>query len=116
MSAPWQVEQVTLLMEPGEMEVWVAPAGATPFGCPECAAPRLSHDHVEWRWRQLDIIRFRALLCARGPRVRCSTQVVRTTPVLWAESGTRWSLPFVPRWTPKSGHQWTPENRPPQAS
>jgi hypothetical protein len=21
-----------------------------------------------------------------------------------------------PRWTPKSGHQWTPENRPPQAS
>jgi hypothetical protein len=22
----------------------------------------------------------------------------------------------VPRWTPKSGHQWTPENWPPQAS
>ncbi len=76
------------------MEVWVATAGAAPFGCPECAAPRLSHDHVEWRWRQLDIIRFRALLCARGPPVRCSTQVVRTTPVLWAESGSRFSLPF----------------------
>lgn len=62
------------------MEVWVATAGATPFGCPESTAPRLSHDHVEWRWRQVDIIRLRALFCARGPRVRGSTQIVRTTP------------------------------------
>ena len=22
--------------------------------------------------------------------------------------------PFGPRWTPKTGHQWTPENRPPR--
>jgi transposase len=63
LSAPWQVEQVTLRMEPGEVEVWVAAAGATPFGCPECAAPSPIHDHVERRWRHLDTCQFRTLLC-----------------------------------------------------
>ncbi len=73
LSAPWHVGQVTLRMEPGDVEVWVAAAGATPFCCPECAAPSPIHDHVERRWRHLDTCQFRTLLCARVPRVRCAT-------------------------------------------
>jgi transposase len=94
LSAPWQIEQVTLRMEPGEVEVWVAAAGATPFGCPECAAPSPIHDHVERRWRHLDTCQFRTLLCARVPRVRCAAHGVRTVRVPWAEPGSRFTLLF----------------------
>ena len=50
LEAPWQVDQVELRMEPGEVEVWVAAATETSFACPDCAAPSPIHDHVERRW------------------------------------------------------------------
>jgi transposase len=94
LSAPWQVERVTLRMEPCEVEVWVAATAETPFGCLECAAPSPIHDHVERRWQHLDTCQFRTLLCARVPRVRCATHGVRTARVPWAEPGSRFTLLF----------------------
>ncbi len=94
LEAPWQVDQVELRMEPGEVEVWVAAATETSFACPDCAAPSPIHDHVERRWRHLDTCQFRTVLCARVPRVRCATHGVRTTRVPWAEPGSRFTLLF----------------------
>jgi hypothetical protein len=64
---------------------------------------------------------------------QCKFKTVGTTPIEriqhgWAraQSGLRFAINFLranagiedesllPRWTPKSGHQWTPENRPPR--
>ncbi len=92
LSAPWQVEQVALRMEPGEVEVWVAATGARPFGCPVWSPPGPSHDHVGRRWRQLDAYQFRTLLWARVPRFGCATHVVRTARFPWVEPGSRISL------------------------
>ncbi len=92
LAGPWQVEQVMLGMVPGEVEVWVTAEGATPFGCPECAAPSPIHDHIERRWRHLDTCQFRTLLCARVPRVRCATHGVRTVRLPWAEPDSRVTL------------------------
>jgi transposase len=94
LSAPWQVERVELRVEPGEVEVWVAAEAGTPHACPDCEAVSAIHDHVERRWRHLDTCQFRTVLCARVPRVRCSTHGVRTTRVPWAEPGSRFTLLF----------------------
>jgi transposase len=94
LQASWQVEQVELRMEPGEVEVWVAAVTETPFGCPECTTPSPIHDHVERRWRHLDTCQFRTVLCARVPRVHCAAHGGRTTRVPWAEPGSRFTLLF----------------------
>jgi transposase len=94
LSAPWQVEQVTLRMDPGEVDVWIAAKAATPFGCPECAAPSPIHDHAERRWRHFDTCQFGTLHRERVPRVRFATHGDRTARAPWDEPGSPFTLLF----------------------
>jgi len=88
------VERVELREATQEVDVRVAAATGTTFGCPQCAAVSPVYDHVERRWRHLDTCQFRTLLCARVPRVRCATHGVTTVRVPWAEPGSRFTLLF----------------------
>jgi hypothetical protein len=54
LQTPRAVERVGLRVEPGEVEVLVAPEAGTPHACPDCAAISAIYDHVERRWRHLD--------------------------------------------------------------
>ena len=94
LTTPWEVERVELREATQEVDVWVAAATGTTFGCPPCAAVSPVYDHVERRWRHLDTCQFRTLLCARVPRVRCATHGVTTVRVPWAEPGSRFTLLF----------------------
>jgi hypothetical protein len=49
-----QVVQVSLRMEQGQVEVWVAAAGETPFGRTACVAAGPIYDHVERRRQHLN--------------------------------------------------------------
>jgi transposase len=107
LSAPLQMEQVTVRMEPGEVEVRGEAGGTVPFGCPKCEFSSPIHDHFERWWRHLDNRQFRTLLCAYVPRVRCTTHGVRSPRVPWAERGSRFSPLFERRKSP--GSAWLPQ-------
>jgi len=94
LQAPWGVDRVELRADQQEVDVWVGAVPGTVFSCPRCGEGAPVHDHVERRWRHLDTRRFKTVLCARVPRVRCRSHCVRTVRVPWVESQSRFTLLF----------------------
>ena len=88
--APWEVSDVKLNLQGGEVDVRVAHSGG-PQMCPECGEPSSGYDTRERRWRHLDTCQYRTMLVARVPRVRCPQHGVKQIGVPWAEEGSRFT-------------------------
>lgn len=92
-AAPWQVSEVQLRLEQGEVVVRVS-RDASALHCPTCDRVRPGYDSRERRWRHLDTCQYRTVLVAEIARVECPQHGVQQIRVPWAEPGARFTALF----------------------
>lgn len=90
---PWQVHNVELHLEAGEVHVFIA-ANSAALRCPTCSTECPGYDHRERRWRHLDTCQYRTILIADLPRVQCKEHGVVQIAVPWSEPGSRFTALF----------------------
>jgi transposase len=91
---PWQVTDVELRLEEGEVEVKVEYARSGSTSCPECGLEAARYDSRVRRWRHLPTCQYKTILAAEVPRVRCPQHGVKTLAVPWAEPGSGFTALF----------------------
>lgn len=94
LQSPWQVREVALHLDAGEVIVHVEHDPEVPLACPECGEPAPGYDARERRWRHLDTCQYRTILAAEVPRCRCSKHGVHQVSVPWGEAGSRFTALF----------------------
>lgn len=92
--SPWQVADVELSVEAGEVKVFVGWAPGAQRHCPKCAVARPGYDSRRRQWRHLDTCQFKTLLVADVPRVECPEHGVVTVGVPWSEPGSGFTALF----------------------
>ena len=92
--SPWQVADVELSVEAGEVKVYVEPEPGAVHHCPKCGAESPGYDRRRRQWRHLDTCQFRTLLVADVPRVECSEHGVVTVAVPCSEPGSGFTALF----------------------
>lgn len=93
--SPWCASDVEPDLRALEVRVkFNHPRGAK-FCCPGCDAQLECHDHTEERrWRHLAPCRFKTILIARIPRVKCPEHGVKNANGPWAEKHSRFTFMF----------------------
>lgn len=91
---PWDVQDVELQLEDGEVRVFIATADKTVLRCSKCDKPCPRYDSRQRRWRHLDTCQYRTILIAELPRVECPEHGVVQVHVPWAEPGSRFTALF----------------------
>ena len=95
LESPWEVSNVDLNVELGEIVVRVTHAKGTKFCCPECSKELGCYDHSRTRrWRHLDSCQFKTMLEASIPRVDCPEHGVKQAAVPWSSPNSRFTLMF----------------------
>ncbi len=94
LKAPWEIEDIAMDRDLGEVRVRVALPAKTRWVCPDCLKPAPIHDHQERSWRHLDTCQYRTVVVARVPRLSCPEHGIRQLPVPWAEPGSRFTARF----------------------
>ena len=92
--SPWQVTNVDLRLEAGEVEVLVEHGSTKELSCPECGTVGQRYDTRRRRWRHLPTCQYKTILSAEVPRVRCSEHGVKTVSVPWSEPGSGFTALF----------------------
>ena len=92
--SPWQVTNVDLRLEAGEVEVLVEQGSTKELSCPECGTVGQRYDTRRRRWRHLPTCQYKTILSAEVPRVRCSEHGVKTVSVPWSEPGSGFTALF----------------------
>jgi transposase len=91
---PWQVTDVELRLEAGEVEVKVAYAASETVSCPQCGGPAKRYDTRLRRWRHLPTCQYKTVLAAEVPRVDCPQHGVKTLGVPWSDPGSGFTALF----------------------
>ena len=91
---PWQVADVELSVEAGEVKVYVEQAPGAEQRCPKCGKVCPGYDSRRRQWRHLDTCQFKTLLVADVPRVECPEHGVVTVDVPWSEPGSGFTALF----------------------
>ncbi len=92
--SPWQVADVELSVEAGEVKVYVEQGPGAEQCCPKCGKVRPGYDRRRRQWRHLDTCQFKTLLVADVPRVECPEHGVITVDVPWSEPGSGFTALF----------------------
>jgi len=92
--SPWQVVEVDLSVEAGEVKVYVEQAPGAEQRCPRCGDVCPGYDRRRRQWRHLDTCQFKTILVADVPRVACPQHGVVTVEVPWAEPGSGFTALF----------------------
>jgi len=93
--SPWRVDRVELMLEEGEVHVYLAHASSVTWACPECERTCGLYDHQPARsWRHLATCQYRTILHAELPRVDCPEHGPRVVRVSWAEPHSRFTALF----------------------
>ena len=94
LSPPWEVNNVALNIEEGEINIYVAHT-LTRSKCPDCGQVCSIYDHrQERKWRHLDTCQIRTYINCSVPRIKCNTHGVKTINVPWADSSDRVTIYF----------------------
>lgn len=91
---PWQVREVALNLEEGEVTIYVAHSSDIPLTCPKCGQETPGYDTRERKWRHLDTCQYRTILSATVPRCDCPQDGVHQVDVPWGEEGSRFTALF----------------------
>jgi transposase len=91
---PWQVLDVALDAQEGEIEVFIGAEPDVPLPCPRCETLCSRYDTRQRRWRHLDTCQYRTILVAEVPRIRCQDHGILQITVPWAEPGSRFTALF----------------------
>ena len=89
--APWEVRDVKLDVQGGEVRVMVAAKLGASLTCPECGKTCPGYDTRQRSWRHLDTCQFKTILVADVARVSCAEHGVKQVHVPWAEPGSGFS-------------------------
>jgi len=92
--SPWQVSEVDLSVQAGEVKVYVEQEPGAEQQCPKCGKVSPGYDRRQRSWRHLDTCQFKTILVADVPRVKCSEHGVVTVTVPWAEPGSGFTALF----------------------
>jgi len=92
--SPWQVADVELSVEAGEVKVYVERTPGAEQRCPKCGQVCPGYDGRRRQWRHLDTCQFKTLLVADVPRVECPEHGVVTVDVPWSEPGSGFTALF----------------------
>lgn len=92
LSAPWQVKSLSLDENACSVTVTVGIAENTRLACPNYGKSCPVHDHRHRKWRHLDTCQFTTVVEADVPSIMCHEHGCQTLPVLWAGSGSRYTL------------------------
>lgn len=93
-SPPWQVQDVNLQLDDGEVHVFITTADKTVLRCSKCDKPCPRYDSRQRRWRHLDTCQYRTILVADLPRVECPEHGVVQVRIPWSEPGSRFTALF----------------------
>jgi transposase len=74
--SPWQVVDIELSVEAGEVKVHIEPEPVAVHHCPKCVAVSPGYDRRRRQSPHLDTCQFRAILVADAHRVECSEMVL----------------------------------------
>ncbi len=91
---PWQVSEVDLNVQKGEVTVRVEQKDGVRSCCPSCGKESPGYDARTRRWRHLDTCQYKTILVADVPRVKCEEHGVVTVSVPWAEPGSGFTAMF----------------------
>jgi transposase len=91
---PWQVTDVELRTEAGEVIVEVGLSARSELACPKCGEPMAGYDHRRRRWRHLDTCQYKTIIEADVPRGKCPMHGVHQIDVAWAEQRSRFTALF----------------------
>lgn len=94
LSAPWQVNSLSLDENAGSVTVIVGIVENTRLACPTCCKSCPIHDHRHRKWRHLDTCQFATIVEADVPRIMCQEHGCQTLPVPWAGPSSRYTLLF----------------------
>lgn len=92
--SPWQVTNVDLRLNEGEVVVSVIFGLDEAHVCPQCGSSGPGYDSRPKRWRHLDTCQYRTILEANVPRMTCPEHGVVQVAVPWAEPGSRFTALF----------------------
>lgn len=92
--SPWQVADVELSVEAGEVKVYVERMPGAEQRCPKCGQVCPGYDGRRRQWRHLDTCQFKTLLVADVPRVECPEHGVVTVDVPLSEPGSGFTALF----------------------
>lgn len=92
--APWQVREVDLQLQAGEVSVYLEIDERESLRCPVCGKESSGYDSRERRWRHLDTCQYRTIVVAQVPRIRCPEHGVRQISIVWCEPGSRFTALF----------------------
>lgn len=91
---PWQVVDVELRLEAGEVEVYVEHSSPSELLCPECGTRSRRYDTRRRRWRHLPTCQFKTVVSAEVPRADCPEHGVKTIRVPWSVPGSGFTALF----------------------
>lgn len=94
LEAPWQVTEVDLRRDQGEVIVTVEHERGDSHVCPKCGSSGPGYDSRKRRWRHLDTCQFRTVLEAEVPRMTCPEHGVIMIHVPWSEPGSHFTALF----------------------
>ena len=92
--SPWQVRDIELHLNEGEVVVHVNLETGAQLTCPHCGKPAPRYDKRTRQWRNLDTCQYRTVLSAEVPRINCPEHGVTLITVPWAEPGSRYTALF----------------------
>lgn len=88
------VLKVTLDHEAQEIRIQVICRTADGMACPKCGTACSGYDHRSRQWRLLYMCRFRTIVLADVPRMRCPKHGVQTLQVPWSEPKSRFTKEY----------------------
>ena len=91
---PWQVVDVELLSDAGEVKVYVETLPEVVLTCPTCGEACAGYDKRQRQWRHLDTCQYKTILIADVPRIECKAHGVLTVSVPWADPGSGFTALF----------------------
>ena len=87
--SPWQVQNVELRLDEGEVHIDLGHREGLRWDCPQCGRECALYDHQpERRWRHLDTCQYRTILYAKPPRSDCPEHGPLVVQLPWAEAGS----------------------------
>jgi len=92
--SPWQVSEVDLRLEIGEVHIYLERDPAVPLVCPVCGREVPGYDSRRRKWRHLDMFQYKTFLIADVPRVHCPDDGIHQIKIPWSDQYSRYSNLF----------------------
>jgi len=91
---PWEVCDVDLHLEEGEVHIYLELDPSVTLTCPICGREAPRYDKRQRRWRHLDLFQYKTILIADLPRVECAHDGVHQIEIPWSEPKSRFTALF----------------------